>query len=198
MGFFGKTKPESNKAKPINQTKAPTKDLDPMQPRAVHYAWQSISAAIFMWLVLLIIDWVAQSQILWAVAAASIGASTFSVFVLPRSHQSNPFRIVGAYVVAVILGEGMRYVTYYFYTAVSYSAPMIPYTHIFEIGAAISFFITLLALVALNVEHPPAAGLSLMLVLDIRDWILVGVVLVAIIILAVIKLIFYAALRDLY
>ena len=107
-----------------------------------NYLIQSFLATVVVFIILVILT--AEH----AVIIASIGASAFIVFAMPGNLTANPRRIIGGHIVGLISGS---IVTLIPHTAVPTSI----------IIYALAVGISMLSMVALDVEHPPASGTGL-------------------------------------
>ena len=107
-----------------------------------HYLYQSFFAAIVVFIVLLVLT------IEQAVIIASIGATAFIVFTMPRNVCARPRRVIGGHVVGLISGS---------------LCALIPHPTTFTSILIIAFAVgvSICVMVALDVEHPPASGTAL-------------------------------------
>lgn len=122
------------------------------------YIAQTAGAALCILVVLLALDSVRQTVLI-----ASLGASTFIAFAVPRSYASRPRALLGGYFVGTLIGCGLS-------LAVAWLTPMIaldPAT-LRIVGGAIATGLSFFIMVTTDTEHPPAAALSLGYVLN--DW----------------------------
>lgn len=87
------------------------------------------------------------------VIVASIGASTFIVFALPRSHSAQPSRVVGGHIIGILSGSLFAFIP---------QMAMLPAIMIYSIAVGLSIFL----MVSLNLEHPPASGTALGIALN--------------------------------
>lgn len=163
----------------------------------LHLFIQALAAVVFMWLVLMALDEVATSTIIWAVGASTLASSSYIVFCAPKSMVAKPQKIIGSYIIAMLCGEGMRILANMVCAAVPNCQAGIPFLHVFEFAAAISVGIALLLMVLLKSEHPPAAGLAVVMVLDIRNLEALVIILIAAIVLSLVRIIFRRVLCDL-
>ncbi|HUT68430.1 MAG TPA: HPP family protein [Dehalococcoidales bacterium] len=107
-----------------------------------HYLYQSFLAAIVVFVILLILT------IENAVVIASIGATAFIIFTMPRNITARPRRVIGGHMVGLLSGS---------------LCALIPHSSTL---ASISVFalavgISICLMVALDFEHPPASGTAL-------------------------------------
>ena len=83
-----------------------------------------------------------------AVVIASIGATAFIVFTMPKNITAQPRRVIGGHIIGLLSGS---------------SCSLIPHTSnlatILVLSLAVGISICLM--VALNFEHPPASGTAL-------------------------------------
>jgi CBS-domain-containing membrane protein len=107
-----------------------------------HYLYQSFLAAIVVFIVLFLLN------IEQAVIIASIGATAFIVFTMPRNITAKPRRVIGGHIVGLVSGSLCALIPH---SAMLASIIVIS----FAVGVSICF------MVALDVEHPPASGTAL-------------------------------------
>ena len=72
---------------------------DKFRANWVRYVSQSLMAAVSVLLVLLILDSVKQTVLI-----ASLGASAFVAFGIPRSQYSRPRYLIGGYLIGILVG----------------------------------------------------------------------------------------------
>ena len=107
-----------------------------------HYLYQSFLAAIVVFVVLLILN------IQNAVVIASIGATAFIVFTMPRNITAKPRRVIGGHLVGLLSGS--------LCALIPHSSTLVSIT-VYALAVGISICL----MVALDVEHPPASGTAL-------------------------------------
>jgi CBS-domain-containing membrane protein len=107
-----------------------------------NYLYQSFFAVF----TLAIILWVLNIEN--AVVIASIGATAFIVFTMPRNITARPRRVIGGHIIGLISGSMVAFIPHsnQFFSILVYA-----------LAVGISIFL----MVALDVEHPPAAGTAL-------------------------------------
>jgi CBS domain-containing membrane protein len=165
--------------------------------RWLHLIWQPLLGVIFICVALFVLNHFATSTILWAVGAGSLSSSVFICMTKPKSYVAKAHRIVGGYLVGMISGESMRFafLQYYKMTGNFIGAP---HYHVMGMMAAIAVGLAIVLMVLLHVEHPPAAGIALVLVIDVHDYRVLAIIFVAACVLAVIKRLLYCRLVELY
>ena len=107
-----------------------------------HYLYQSLLAAIVVFVILLILS------IENAVVIASIGASAFIVFTMPRNITARPRRVIGGHLVGLFSGS--------LCALIPHSSTLVSIS-IYALAVGISICL----MVALDLEHPPASGTAL-------------------------------------
>lgn len=107
-----------------------------------NYIYQSILATIVVFIVLLLLT------VEHAVVIASIGATAFIVFTMPRNITAKPRRVIGGHIIGLLSGSLCALIPHpeVFYSVIVYS-----------LAVGVSIFL----MVALDVEHPPAGGTAL-------------------------------------
>ena len=125
---------------------------------------------------------------------ASLGTSTFIVFAMPSAYSAQPRGIVGGYSVGLVIGSVFGLMARSPYIA-SLPLPLVlEYTFFSSMAVGLTIFI----MVITNTEHPPAAGLALGLVLNSWDITTLASVLIAVLLLAGLKVFLAPYLIDLH
>jgi len=154
-----------------------------------HFLLQVLFAIIFMVFVLVLMSLDSKSQILWALGAGALASSTFIIFTIPQSISAEPRRVVGGYLIAIIIGIGIHFLlTHVLHIISGHFA--IENIQIFWVSAAISIGLAMISMVLLDCQHPPAAGISIVLVLNIQEYYTVAVIILSVIALALIRYFF--------
>lgn|SRR3990167_865988 len=161
-----------------------------------NYFWQTIIAMLFVWLVMIGFDLVQASQHMWVVGVATIATSTVYVFAMPNTTPAHPLRILVGYLLGLVIGIAMQYA---FAVMTSQSSGEVgnSYHHLFEVGGFLAFGLTLIIMMAIRSEHPPAAALALLLVLEYKDFPSISIIVLAAILLALLRFLFGRTLKDL-
>jgi CBS-domain-containing membrane protein len=153
--------------------------FDPKFAKNKHmYVAQTLLASLVMFFVLTVLD--AKTH---AALVASLGASSFIAFTMPHAQVARPRYILGGYAVGICVGVLCFLVSLALAKA---EPPISPKT--IEIGlASLAMGMAIFLMVVLNLEHPPAAGVALGLVLNECDPVAIGVIIVGILILTGVK-----------
>ncbi|MGD8787668.1 MAG: HPP family protein [Phycisphaerales bacterium] len=107
-----------------------------------YYIWQSFLAAIALFVVILVLD---KDKM---VVISAMGATAFIVFAMPNAVSAHTRNVIGGHLVGLITG------TIFYFIG-------LPYFLGYPLVVGIAVFI----MVALDVEHPPAAGTALAVVI---------------------------------
>lgn len=127
------------------------------------------------------------------VIVASLGASSFIVFTMPRAHVSSARILIGGYLIGTIVGCSCRVLAEHeLITNIS-----IIQENLREIFGAISVGIAILLMVITRTAHPPAAGLALGFVLNGWNYTTVAVVLIGVVLISIIRILSRAILINL-
>ena len=95
---------------------------------------------------------------------ASLGATAFIIFAMPRAKSSDPKRVLGGYLIGILAG-----CLFSFLTAEHLSSWMLYDRNLWYIvSGGLAVGVSIFLMVITNAEHPPAAGIALGLV--INDW----------------------------
>jgi len=153
------------------------------------YIFQCFLASLTILSVLIFLDVLEETAII-----ASLGASAFIVFTMPTQYSSDPRRIIGGYIVGVLVG-----LIFYFIANLEIISTFFPakqITSLVVFGAiAVGFAIFIMAVT--NTEHAPAAGIALGLVINKWDYITIIFIISAILWMAIVRKILKPYLMDL-
>jgi len=108
-----------------------------------YYLWQSGLAALALFIIVLILG---KDKI---VVISAMGATAFIVFAMPTAASAQTRNVVGGHLVGLASG------TIFYFVA-------LPYFLEYPLAVGIAIFV----MVALDVEHPPAAGTALAVVIN--------------------------------
>ena len=107
-----------------------------------NYLYQSFLATVVVFIVLLLLN------IEHAVVIASIGATAFIVFTMPRNITAVPRRVIGGHLIGLFSGSLCAFIPH---------SSVLSSVIVYSLAVGISIFL----MVALDVEHPPASGTAL-------------------------------------
>lgn len=148
---------------------------------------QCTLASVVVLILLLLLDTVTQTVLI-----ASLGASTFIAFAIPRSQHSEPRYMIGGYLVGILVGSSIGTLNasiLYSDIATAHSAMIV--------FAALATGLAMLVMVITKTEHAPAAALALGLVLNEWNLLTLVVVIMAIVVLSICKRLVLPILLDL-
>lgn len=137
------------------------------------YIGQSVMAGLAIIVALLLFDIVNNPVVI-----ASFGASAFIAFTAPHYRMASPRHMVGAYMIGVLVGGVLHYVT--FLPIDHYLTLRVLYT----LTGGLAVGLTMFLMVITNTEHAPATSIALGLVINDWKWytivlILTGITLIA-------------------
>ena len=143
-----------------------------------HYLYQSALATVIVFIILVALT------LEHAIVVASIGATVFIVFTMPKNTTAKPRRFIGGHIIGLIAGS---------------ACAAIPHEGIIlsAIVYALAVGLAIWAMVALDFEHPPAAGTALGVAITGFSWGVMGAVITSTIILALAHIFCKKYLRDL-
>lgn len=111
-----------------------------------HYIFQSFLAALVLFIGLNL------PLISAPILIAAIGSTAFIVFAMPENRTSRPRNVLGGHVVCGLIGIGVY----------SLNADLLPITALISIGV----FLSIIVMVSFDIEHPPAGGTVIFLILN--------------------------------
>lgn len=165
----------------------------PYKFKAIHWhlLWQPLIAVIYVGCVLIALSSSASSNLLWAIGAGALSSSCYIVFVTPSSITAQSRRIIGGYVVGIVSGMVVHIILVAIKHNLTAGHSHISLNdHLFWASAAVTVGVAMVLMVIINAEHPPAVGVSLVLVLDIQHYMIIVIILAAAVALAILKKIF--------
>ena len=152
------------------------------------YVLQSLLATLALVVVLAILDAISDAAIVGA-----LGASSFIAFTMPYKHVSEARYLVGGYAVGVISGVAC----YYASVLLGLSSTTVFGASSSVVFGALAVGLAIFIMVVANLEHPPAAGVALGLVLNQCDALAIIVIIVGIVALSIVKTMMKPLLIDL-
>jgi CBS-domain-containing membrane protein len=108
-----------------------------------YYIWQSFLAAVAFFIIVLILG---KEKI---VVISAMGATAFVVFAMPNAASAKSRNVIGGHLVGLLLGMIFHFVE-------------IPYLFEFPLVVGVAIFV----MVTLDVEHPPAVGTALAVLIN--------------------------------
>lgn len=99
---------------------------------------------------------------------ASLGATSFIVFTMPKTYASSPKRLIGGYSIGITIGIGCSYLGNLIHSSSLIPSFMNHELPIFFAAIAVGFSIFIMTIT--NTEHAPAAGIALGLVINQWDF----------------------------
>jgi len=147
-----------------------------------YYVFQSILATFAIFIVILLL------QMQHVVVIASIGATAFLVFALPKSDLAQPINILGGYLVRL----GCGYLCFLIPQPELFNTIAVP-SFIYALAVGLSIFI----MVVIDTEHPPAAGVALAVAINGLSLDATGAIIISAVVLSLIHICFKRYLRNL-
>jgi len=152
------------------------------------YLSQCFLATLTIFAILLFLDILNEAAII-----AALGASAFIVFTMPTKYSSEPRRLIGGYIVGVLIG-----CSFYFLSISTEFASLFGNHQLsLAIFASLAVGIAMFIMAVTNSEHAPAAGIALGLVLNEWDYVTIIFILGAILWMAGVRKLLKPLLMDL-
>lgn len=159
--------------------------------------WQLLAAVLFMTAVLFVLGVVADSTLIWAVGVGALSSSTCIVFATPTGGTAKPSRIFGGYVVGLLTGLIVHILYLLVFKDWLHLTGLHNYEHLFWTFASVTVGLTMFLMVLFGFEHPPAVGISLVLVIDMHHYKIVIVILLFVLVLVLLRWGFRHHLKNL-
>ena len=113
-----------------------------------HYIFQSLLATYAMFMALLLLN--IQKR---PIIVASIGATAFIVFTMPKDHPAKSRNVIGGHMVGLLCGSLCALIPHSIF---------LPSMLVYSFAVGLAFFV----MVVIDMEHPPAAGTALGIVIN--------------------------------
>ena len=152
-----------------------------------HMVIQWLAVVVFVTFVLLALNMTSSSPLLWAVGASALSSSAYLVFAMPCARASQPRRLAGGYLIALVVGGAFHLILSNLYRWGIHHNLLNIHANLFWISASLSVGIAMLLMILLGAEHPPAVGLALVLVLNVHRIPPVIVIMIGAMVLALIS-----------
>jgi hypothetical protein len=161
-----------------------------------NYVWQLGIAAVFTFCVLYLFKGTNQKDVLWALGVSSLASSAFIIFTSPKGKTAAERRVLVAYFINMALGA----ITHYCLRSMIGAGGMFIGNGflIFSVFASIAVILSMLCMVFFDAKHPPAVGICLILVIDMKRYYIIAVIAISALVLAVLHLTLKRWLRDLH
>ena len=154
-----------------------------------NYILQSLLATITLTIILYFENIFTSTAVV-----ASLGATTFIIFAMPKYTTAQPRRVIGGHIIGIIVGVFCFYIAPLtqnregFFLAHNILKIFIP-----SLSVGLSIFIMAIT----NTEHPPAAGTALGIVIQGWSYSTILVILITISLLSLTKHLLKSWLKDL-
>ncbi|WP_431768833.1 HPP family protein [Senegalia massiliensis] len=142
------------------------------------YILQCVLATISIMFILLFLNYFVYTTII-----ASLGATTFIVFTMPKTHSAKGKNILGGYTLGIIFGIIFHLLSIFLIEIIE----TINLNTLYMITGALSVGATMFVMTITNTEHPPAVGMALSLILTPWDFKTLFFVYLCIILMIIVK-----------
>ncbi len=163
----------------------------------LHFFMQLLAAVLYVLVALITLDIISDSPIMWAVGCSSLASSAYLIFATPTSHSASAWRLVGSYGIAICCGLIVRHVGLWMMQHNGIMLLSLTHDpHMYWFTGAISVGISMFLMLLFSLEHPPAAGMALVLVIEQRSYEAIVAIFSLVLLLAFIKLLIGRYLSD--
>jgi len=143
-----------------------------------HHLFQSILATAVIYLILLVLS------LRHAVVVASLGATTYIIFALPKAFTARPKNVIGGHLIGIFCGSLFHFIPLPIFA----NKPLL-----YACAVGLSIFL----MVITNTEHPPASGTALGVAIAGFSMEVTLAVIASVVVLSVIHVVFSGYLKDL-
>ncbi len=148
-----------------------------------NYLIQSLLAMVMIFTILHVLDIVGHTMAFRIIGSTSLGASTFIAFSVPHTETARARNILGGYGIAIVVGI----CGYFIANRVDLLFFLMHERFVYEFSAALVLGAIVWLMNLFNLQHPPAAGFGVGVVVDVWDINSLIVILGAVIFLAFFK-----------
>lgn len=153
-----------------------------------NYILQSLLVVVILVIILTVLEIGANLAIV-----ASIGASSFIIFAMPKTSRAQPRRVIGGHAVGLLSG-GVCYLPFLW---LSFPVGSLGEELLYVFTGAIAVGMSIFLMCITDTEHAPAAGTALGIVIDGFTWQAVVFVLSCVLALSLARWVLRAKLRNL-
>ena len=153
------------------------------------YLQQSLFAAAYIFAIIVSFGHLARTELLGAVGISAIASSAFIVFALCDSQVAQTRRLIGGYCISMLIGFVCHIIVFQLDFVGLQSMSLIKEYGV-DLMGALAVGLAVLLMSIFDMEHPPAAGFALGLVLEPWNAVSLAVVALALVILAIAQRIF--------
>ncbi|MDF1795806.1 MAG: HPP family protein [Coxiellaceae bacterium] len=158
---------------------------------------QLILAMGYVLLTLFLLDIISESPLLWAVGASSLASSAYLIFASPCTATASAKRLIGAYFIAIVCGIVVRHLSVFLMNHTGQMFIGITHDpHMYWLSGTVSVGLSMMFMLIFGMEHPPATGIALILVIDQRSYQAIIAIFLLAVLLAIIKAILRKRLCD--
>lgn len=159
--------------------------------------WQPLLASIIVAMVLWGFSSQSTTNLVWALGAGAISSTVYIAFGAPSCNAARMRNIIGGYLVAILCGTVIQNIlTYFGFLNLPHLNSSLELFGVLNAAMVVGLVLLLMSL--LQCEHPPAAGLSLVVVIDMRSYKILLIIMAYVCLIAAIKWLLRSYLKDLY
>jgi CBS domain-containing membrane protein len=130
-------------------------------------AWQILAAGLTMAVVLFWLRFFLPSHGMWVAGSASLGSSVYLIYAQPSCSSSKPMNMLLCYILAFAIGLVLHWLLDSLLAWPPFVSLGLPHKYLFSTIGLVAVVAVLIASLFLKIPHPPAAGMALILALDI-------------------------------
>lgn len=137
-----------------------------------------------------------RQDALWALGVSSLASSAFIMFTRPNASDVTSSRFVLSYGINILIGFLTHVLLRHLFGSnnfVGHTDSFLVFALIVALALGLSIFVMLL----LRIKHPPALGICLILIIDLRHYDLMIIVTIAVLLLAVLHHVLQPWLKQL-
>ena len=155
--------------------------------------WQPLLAAFYLGFVIYLFSLFVGNKVTWAVGVGALASSACVVFGSPSKKAAQIKNLIGGYIIALFFGLTLHLLSLY----LSPQA-VLKYCYINEAWITIVVGLTMATMAVFNLYHPPAVGLSIVVVIDTCSYTSAWIILASVFLLILLCKLLRSYLIDIF
>lgn len=157
-----------------------------------NFIWQPLLAATFVVVALVGLGGFRHVTLLGYIGTSSLGSTAFLVFGMPQSDSASAKNMWGGYIISIMVGVLATLILHAIWSAAHPDRYFVG-----ELTATFAMALTMLIMALFRMEHPPAVGLALGLVVEPWTFYTLTIILLTVCLMTLIKRLLRRWLVDL-
>lgn len=126
-----------------------------------NFLWQPLLASTFVVMTLIALGGLSHINLLDVIGTGSLGSSAFLIFCMPNTLSAKIKNLFSGYTISAFLG-----ILFYLWIHSSLTAGSATHHYWVDMAAVVTMTLSMLIMALFRLEHPPAVGFSLGLIVE--------------------------------